>query len=244
MEQNKNGIQVFARLSNLIYPRRCPICDGLTGSHKILICRECRQRLRRICEPACKKCGKALEKEETEYCADCAQRKHRYTRGAAVFPYDRLLRASVARYKYRGRREYADFYAEELAESCRGLLPVWEPQAFIPIPLHRSRKRKRGFNQAELVARKLGKILGIPVESRLLVRTKKTEPQKELNDGQRRTNLKNAFQVRQNDVRLKRVVLVDDIYTTGSTIDAAAAVLLEHGVEKVYFLTICIGRGF
>lgn len=86
--------------------------------------------------------------------------------------------------------------------------------------------------------------MGIPVEKRLLLRTKKTSPQKELNDVQRRANLKNAFQVSQNDVRLKRVVLVDDIYTTGSTIDAAAAVLLEHGVERVYFLTICIGRGF
>lgn len=244
MEQNRNGIQVFARLSNLIYPRRCPICDGLTGSHKILVCETCRQRLVYVREPACKKCGKPLEKEEAEYCADCSRRKHTYTRGKAVFPYDRLMRASIARFKYRGRREYADFYAEELVKRCGELLHSWQPDALVPVPLHKSRMRKRGFNQAELTARKVGKALGIPVEKRLLLRTKKTSPQKELNDVQRRANLKNAFQVSQNDVRLKRVVLVDDIYTTGSTIDAAAAVLLEHGVERVYFLTICIGRGF
>ena len=94
------------------------------------------------------------------------------------------------------------------------------------------------------MAGKAGKMLGIPVELKLLARTRKTSPQKELNDVQRRANLKNAFQVRQNDVRLKKAVLIDDIYTTGSTIDAAASALLEHGVEKVYFLTICIGRGF
>ena len=220
------------------------MCDGLTGSAGRLICGDCAPRIRYVEEPACKKCGKPLEKEETEYCADCGRRKHAYSRGKAVFPYDRLMRASVARFKYRGRREYADFYAEELVRRCGEAVRAWEPDALVPIPLHKSRMRKRGFNQAELVALKAGKMLGIPVESKLLIRARKTSPQKELNDAQRRANLKNAFQVRQNDVRLKKVVLIDDIYTTGSTIDAAALALLEHGVEKVYFLTICIGRGF
>ena len=244
MEQNRKGIQASARLSNLIFPRRCPICDGLTGSHRILICGDCGKRLKTVAEPACKKCGKPLEAEEIEYCGDCSRRKHAYIRGKAVFPYDGLMRASIARFKYRNRREYADFYAAELVKSCGDAARAWEADALIPIPLHRSRRRKRGFNQAELVARKVGKMLGIPVETGVLLRTKKTSPQKELNDTQRRANLKNAFQVRQNDVRLRKVILVDDIYTTGSTIDAAAAALLEHGVEKVYFLAICIGRGF
>ena len=154
------------------------------------------------------------------------------------------MRASIARFKYRGRREYADFYAEEMVKSLGELLLSWEPDALIPVPLHKSRMKRRGFNQAELTARKIGESLGIPVKTGLLLRTKKTSPQKELNDTQRRANLKNAFQVSQNDVRLKNVVLVDDIYTTGSTMDAAASVLLEHGAEKVYFLAICIGRGF
>lgn len=195
-------------------------------------------------EPACKKCGKPLEKEETEYCADCSRRKHAYTRGQAAFVYDSLMRGSIARFKYGNRREYADFYADELVRRCGAAVRSWAADALVPIPLHKSRRRKRGFNQAELVARKIGEKLNIPVETKLLLRVKKTSPQKELNDTQRRANLKNAFQVRQNDVRLRKVILVDDIYTTGSTIDAAAAALLEHGVEKVYFLAICIGRGF
>ena len=90
----------------------------------------------------------------------------------------------------------------------------------------------------------MGERLGIPVEEKLLIRIKKTSPQKELNDSARRENLKNAFQLCGNDVKLKRVVLIDDIYTTGSTLDAAAAALLAAGVDKVYFLSICIGRGF
>ena len=91
---------------------------------------------------------------------------------------------------------------------------------------------------------RMGERLGIPVEEKLLIRVKKTNPQKELNDSARRENLKNAFQLCGNDVKLKRVVLIADIYTTGSTLDAAAAALLAAGVEKVYFLSICIGRGF
>ena len=88
----------------------------------MLVCETCRQRLVYVREPACKKCGKPLEKEEAEYCADCSRRKHAYARGKAVFPYDRLMRASIARFKYRGRREYADFYAEELVKRCGELL--------------------------------------------------------------------------------------------------------------------------
>ena len=124
------------------------------------------------------------------------------------------------------------------------MLRSWQPDALIPVPLHKSRMRKRGFNQAALVAERMGERLGIPVEEKLLIRVKKTSPQKELNDSARRENLKNAFQLCGNDVKLKRVVLIDDIYTTGSTLDAAAAALLAAGVEKVYFLSICIGRGF
>ena len=154
------------------------------------------------------------------------------------------MRASISRFKYHNRREYADFYAEELLRAYGRMLRSWQPDALIPVPLHKSRMRKRGFNQAALVAERMGERLGIPVEEKLLIRVKKTSPQKELNDSARRENLKNAFQLCGNDVKLKRVVLIDDIYTTGSTLDAAAAALLAAGVEKVYFLSICIGRGF
>ena len=154
------------------------------------------------------------------------------------------MRESMGRFKYKNRREYADFYVKELLERCGETVRAWEADALIPVPLHPKRKRRRGFNQAGLIAEGLGKKLGIPVYGRLLVRVKKTRPQKELSRQERRSNLKNAFQAVQNDVRLRKVILVDDIYTTGSTIDAAAEVLLALGVEKVYFLSICIGRGY
>lgn len=244
MRQNKNGIQALPRLLNLIYPRRCPVCDEIVGKYGKLICEACPSRLQPVEEPLCKKCGKPLAREEAEYCPDCGKGKHLFARGRAAFVYDPLMRESVGRFKYKNRREYADFYVKELLERCGETVRAWEADALIPVPLHPKRKRRRGFNQAGLIAEGLGKKLGIPVYGRLLVRVKKTRPQKELSRQERRSNLKNAFQAVQNDVRLRKVILVDDIYTTGSTIDAAAEVLLALGVEKVYFLSICIGRGY
>ena len=220
------------------------MCDEITGAYDILICGACARKIHPVEEPLCKKCGKPLDKEETEYCADCSRKKHFFTRGMAALEYDALMRKSVGRFKYQNRREYADFYVEELLRTCGPAVQEWAPEALIPIPLHKSRRRRRGFNQAELIARGLSKKLGIPVCSDWLIRTKKTRPQKELTDLERKQNLKNAFQLKQNDVRLKKVLLIDDIYTTGSTADAAAALLLENGVENVYFLSICIGRGY
>lgn len=195
-------------------------------------------------EPLCKRCGKPLSDEYAEYCPDCVRREHAYLRGRAVFEYNRRMKASIARFKYHNRREYADFYAEEMLRKLGRELRSWQPDVLIPIPLHKSRMRRRGFNQAALVADILGRRLGIPVAEKALIRNKKTSPQKELSDQERRANLKHAFQPGELEPEWKRAVLVDDIYTTGSTIDAAARILQAAGVEKVYFLSICIGRGF
>lgn len=154
------------------------------------------------------------------------------------------MRESIGRFKYNNRREYANFYVQELLDICGPAVRSWDIDLLIPIPLHKSRRRKRGFNQAELIAKGLGRELEIPVSANYLLRTRKTSPQKELNDQERKNNLKNAFQVVNYDVKFKKVLLIDDIYTTGSTIDAAASVLLESGAEKVYFLSISIGRGY
>ena len=99
-------------------------------------------------------------------------------------------------------------------------------------------------NQAELIAEALGKATGIPVDTQSLERTVKTVPMKELDNVQRRKNLENAFNVARNIVKYKKVLIVDDIYTTGATLDACATILKSAGVAKVYGLSLCIGNGF
>ena len=114
----------------------------------------------------------------------------------------------------------------------------------IPIPLRRKRRPKRGQNQSEIVPKHLGKLAGIRVDTKAVVRIHNTKPQKELSHKERSKNLKHAFQVTKHCKKEKSVLLIDDIYTTGNTIDSVARVLKENGTHKVWFLTISIGQGF
>lgn len=104
--------------------------------------------------------------------------------------------------------------------------------------------RQRGFNQAELIAREINRQTGIPVYRKLLVRVRDTRAQKELNDEERKINLKKAFKTTSNKVQLNHILLIDDIYTTGSTMQEAAGELRRSGAEEIYCLSISIGRGY
>lgn len=120
----------------------------------------------------------------------------------------------------------------------------WKPDLIMPVPLHKERRRKRGYNQAAVLGRELGRILGIPVDDTSLFRRIHTDPQKALGRQDRKKNLRRAFALREDFRPVPAVLLVDDIYTTGNTIDAVSEVLKKKGVEKVYFLTISIGQGY
>lgn len=190
------------------------------------------------------KCGKQLEYNTDELCGDCTRRSRSFERGFATFPYTDAMRKSVYSFKYNNRREYASFYATSIFTLYREQIERIEPDALIPVPLHKSKYRKRGYNQAELVAAELSRLTGIPLDSGILKRTRNTRPQKELDDEQRNKNISNAFQISKNVVKYKKVILIDDIYTTGTTINECAKELKKAGVEKVFFITICIGRGY
>lgn len=226
---------------NILYPPRCPVCHNILRG-KDTVCEPCRKKLRYVQEPKCKKCGKEMEKQELEYCSDCRRFSHAFDKGAAVFLYDETMRESISMFKYHNRREYADFYAKEMYEHCQWFLKNCAPEVILPVPVHKEKKRKRGFNQSELVAKKLGKLLKVPVDTGYLLRTEKTTPQKELTRQQRKQNLKKAFALSDEGENYERVLIVDDIYTTGATIDAISEILRENQTKIIFFLTICVGR--
>lgn len=230
--------------AGLLFPRRCPVCQDVVEESKDLVCGICRTRISYVREPSCRKCGKPLLFEEREYCGDCARKTHAYRQVRAAFVYDPVMRRSMAGFKYGGRQEYAAFYAEEILRRHAREIALWKAEALVPIPLHPSRRRRRGYNQAELLARELSRRSGIPVDKNLLIRVKKTRAQKELNDQERLANLKDAFSVRKGEIPYRTIILVDDIYTTGSTMDAAAKALKGRGVPNVYGLCACVGRGY
>lgn len=227
---------------SILYPRRCPVCDKPVKPWNALICRECEPSLSYIKPPRCMKCGKHIGDGGKEYCADCAGRSHLYESGRALFAYSDVS-DSIARFKYHGRREYASFYAARMAEALGDFIRDCRADAFVPVPLHKSRRRKRGYNQAEVLAKELSSLTGIPVCGDLIGRVKKTAPMKELSAVQRQNNLKKAFKILRNDVKLNTIIIIDDIYTTGSTIDAMSRELKSAGVDRIYFVALAIGRG-
>ena len=154
------------------------------------------------------------------------------------------MQHSLYRFKYANRREYVAFYGKMACMQYARWISRLGIDAIIPVPLHRKRRRERGYNQAGLIACSLSKKLHIPVDENYIIRVKKTTPMKELNNIERVKNLQNAFQIYYNGIRYNKVLIVDDIYTTGATIDACAKCLKEYGTDNVYAITLCIGNGF
>ena len=192
--------------------------------------------------PNCYRCGKHLQKEGEIYCFDCLRNPKSFERGFSLYEYY-SVRDSVSTFKNMGRPDYAAFYGRRMGEFLRLNWRGRKPDALIPIPLHESKMRQRGYNQSALLAEEIAKVTGIPVREDILFRPKKSKVQKSLGRTERQKNMKKAFQLHKNDVKLKTVILVDDVYTTGSTIEAAASVLKSAGVEAVYFITIATGTG-
>lgn len=235
-------------LFDYTYPVRCPVCGDIAVPVGKKVCDLCKTRPVVVREPRCKKCSKPLEDEEQEYCFDCSQKEFYYERGLGLWVYDATMKKSIGWFKYSRRKEYASYYADELVAHFQNEIAIMEPDVVVPVPIHITKLRQRGFNQAQLVAEELGARLKLPVVSDILLRREKTTPQKDLSNEERAKNLRNAFTINPEKIKMcsgyKRILLLDDIYTTGSTINSCARVLKAAGVQKVYFLTLCIGRGF
>lgn len=240
-ESKNDNMSLWEKCLGMLYPQTCYFCGKIC---KESICQECAEKVEYIKEPRCKKCGKPIRYEEREFCHDCAERKFYYDQGKSIWLHKGPVRWSVYQFKYHNRRVFARLYAEEWWRLYREKIEEWEIDVIIPIPLHWKRRRKRGYNQAEILAKELGRRCKLSVDTKSIVRIMHTKPQKELNSKERNNNLKKAFCVTKHWNRAKNVLLIDDIYTTGNTIDAVARILKEKGAQKVYFLTISIGQGF
>lgn len=227
----------------LLYPPRCPICDGLLAHRKQLCCPDCARQLPWVREPACMKCGKPVAYDGQEYCEDCQKTAHWFDRGAAAFTYTGRMRHSVYRMKKENRRDYLLFYAEAMAAALEPHLKFWRPQCLIPVPMYWKKKLRRGYNQSELLAKKISVRCGIPAKPRLVQCVRENTAQKTLGRKERQQNLLGSFRVREDLHGVHSVLLIDDVYTTGSTMDELSRVLKAAGVQRVYFLTLCTGKG-
>ena len=215
-----------AKLLNTLLPVSCGLCNAPTNSH-LPLCQPCRDELPAIGN-ACLYCAQPMS--ERVPCGSCQRKRPSYDEVHAILLYQEPVRFLVQQFKFSHKLEYSRLFSEMLAEKLSTLDK--HPDVLIPVPLHSSRLRSRGYNQAWELVRNLSKITGIPSSHRVCLRIKKTPLQTGLKASERRRNLKQAFAVRK-DVKGLHVCIVDDVMTTGSTLEAIASMLKSAGAGRV-----------
>ena len=235
--------RLVRELALFIYPPTCPGCgQPLHSDRSEPFCPDCLMTLEFISEPYCPVCGVPYTKEipNPHLCGDCLSGIHYFDRARSTGSYRGALREVLHRFKYGGRTSLARPLAHMLIAPGKHLARLHKIDHIIPVPLHPKRLRQRGFNQASLLARRLGSALKISVDYASLQRSRWTEPQTGLTRRQRAANVKGAFSLKSNaKVRRKGILVVDDVLTTGETVNQCVRVLKKDGeAREVAVLTV------
>lgn len=236
--------EYFESLLELLYPEKntCFICNVYDESiNDKYICADCQKKLKKITPPVCIKCSKMISYDTADLlCPDCSVYDRTFEMSKSPFSYEGLVKDSIYKFKYYNKPYYYKFFGNYLLNymddnNYKGF------DYIASVPLHKSKMRTRGYNQSELLAKYLANKLSIPYVD-ALKRTKKTTKQSQQSKEERRKNLKGAFAIKSplkyETIKNSSVLLVDDVYTTGSTADECSKALINFGVSKVYVITI------
>lgn len=226
----------------LLFPSSCQICEALLEKRgEKIICRDCLEELKGTSSPFCLCCGRFFDGAgEPHFCAGCLGSRPPFTRHRSGARYEGVAKDIILLYKYRGFEVLSGVLAEFLIRSLGREEDLWSGvEAVVPVPLHPAKEKSRGFNQARLLAKRLARQKNIPLLEGRLVKVRQTEAQTSLDARARETNLKGAFRVKKSaGVKGKIVLLVDDVYTTGSTIRECSRALKKAGVKEVRAVTV------
>lgn len=223
------------KLLNIVFPESCPICKNRSSDHKIApFCLECWETIIPYAGPACRKCGAPLVSEQSSICGECLDDEPAFEFARSFGLYEGALKKAIGHMKYYGIKRLSKPLSDIIISSK---LP--QVDLIIPVPLHLTRLRQREFNQSALLANNMAKGLGILLLLNCLVKERDTMAQVGLSSKERVKNLKNAFAVRKPElIRGKRLILVDDVVTTGATIRECSRVLKKAGAESINVLTL------
>jgi ComF family protein len=232
-------------LASVVFPAPCRICDrALTNASRIPICESCLASFEPVAEPMCAACGRPFASEAAAeaiqpLCRLCRLQYYAFDGARSFAICDDALFEAVALLKYEQVSRLGDWFAGKLAEVARRQAMEWRAHVVVPVPLHAARRRERGYNQAELIARPLARCLGLKLESRALQRVKQRPPQLVLSRTERWQSVRGAYAAREKArVDNLRILLIDDVMTTGATLDACARALKKAGAAAVFGLTV------
>jgi ComF family protein len=229
------------RLLQFLLPPQCPCCEKFLEEGQQGICPDCLSEIHWIEPPFCSVCGIPFVSREVEShpCGACLSKRKYFTMARALGSYEGSLQEAIHRWKYQGKTYLSPFLGEWMAE---GLNRYWDPNLFaliIPVPLHKKRLRERGFNQALLLVKELSRRTGIPYRKRILRKKRPTIPQVNLSGVEREKGVRGTFHIiGREELEGKSILLVDDVYTTGATVNECSKVLLAGGAERVDVLTL------
>ena len=232
-------------LASIFLPAGCRLCEELlTNASRLPICSACLASFSRIEGNVCDMCGLPIdpsgsEPSDPQLCVGCGNETFHFDRARSFARYEQGLIRAIVLLKFEEMDPLADWFADRLAEVVNHSTSVLKADLVVPVPLHRIRQQERGFNQAELLSKRLAKRLKLPHQGVLLVR-KRPRPDKHLLTSHERWEaVRGAFATRSgSQVDNRRVLLVDDVMTTGATLDACAKALRDAGASSVVGLTV------
>lgn len=237
---------ILRSLIQFLYPAQCRHCEeNLDPADGHYICKSCWEDVKFIEEPFCQTCGYPLNPltslpEKVFSCDNCPD-DVKFRKARAIAYYKSAVGTAITLLKDQDKTIMADPLADLMFNSMSGLLDVQDYDYIIPVPIHKKKMRKRGYNQMELIGRRLSTKTGIPLELRCLVKSVNTPPQRGLDAKDRQKNIKDSFEVSdRSKIEGKRILLIDDVMTTGATVSECARVLLKDGKVKytdIYVLT-------
>lgn len=234
----------FESFLEILYPEinTCLVCgeyDDEIGTN--YICYSCNKNLSRLKDPLCNICSKPIDQNSSiNICLECKKNKRYFETVKSLLHYDNQVQKIIHKYKYYDKAYYCKLFGSMLYNYIKEN-NYCEFDLITSIPLHKSKIKSRGYNQSELIAKYIAKKINI-LYSKCLKRINKTKVQNELSKHERRKNVKNAFiAIDTHIIKNKTVLIIDDIYTTGATINECSRVLIEEGAKNIYGLTIARG---
>ncbi len=234
----------FDNFLEWMYPPKCLLCRELLPLEKSArdLCNRCSENLPWIQGEVCQQCGTPLNTDEQTRCGRCKQSPFVFDKAVCVFIY-KDVRQTIKHFKFQGCKYDAIGLGKIMGKYLKTFYPhlLEKVEYLIPVPMHEKKQRKREFNQSTLLAKEIEKQIGIPCMEDCLLRTKNTAPQSSLNPAQRRSNIQGAFHLKDGKrLQGKNVLLVDDIFTTGATVNECTATLYQAGTEKVTVFCLAI----